>query len=84
MKKNDSSSLHPKILIGLPDIQDQLRLVDRQAAAASEPELSTWRGLGELLAELYSQMQSTHHVTVHRFAQRSKSKPRGSSEPRRR
>lgn len=84
MKKNDSSSLHPKILVGLPDIQDQLRLVDRQASAASEPELATWKDLGDLLAELYSQLQSQHHVTVHRFSQRSKSKPRNPIEPRRR
>lgn len=84
MKKNASTSLHPKILIGLPNIQDQLRLVDHQASAASEPELATWKDLGDLLAELYSQLQSQHHVKVHRFSQRSKSKTRNPSEPRRR
>jgi len=84
MKKNGSTSLHPKILVGLPNIQDQLRLVDRLASAASEPELSVWKDLGDMLAELYSQLQSQDHVTVNRLSKRSQSKTRDPQETRRR
>lgn len=77
MKKNDSTSLDLKILVGLPNIQDQLRLVDRQVSGAREPDLATWKDLGNLLAELYSQLQSRQRVTIHRFSQRSKTKDPG-------
>jgi hypothetical protein len=62
--------------VGIPNLQDQLRLVDRQAASASEPDLERWEDLGLLLAELYSQLQQQQQVTVYRFGNRRQVKIR--------
>ena len=64
---------HPRIVVGLPDIQDQLRMVNRLSATASEPESERWGDLGNLLCELYTQLQHKKQVTIHRFGSKSAS-----------
>ena len=60
-----------RIVVGLPDLQDQIRMVDRLSGTAAEPELGRWGGLGSLLSELYTQLQHQKQVTVYRFGSRS-------------
>jgi hypothetical protein len=63
-------------MVGLPDIQDQIRLVNRVSASSSEPEAGRWDGLGNLLCELYAQLQHKKQVTVFRFGSKSESRPK--------
>ncbi|MCX5795654.1 MAG: hypothetical protein NTY77_09190 [Elusimicrobia bacterium] len=67
---------HCRIVVGLPDIQDQLRLVDRLSASASEPELGRLNCLGNLLSELYAQLQHKKQVTIFRFGSKSTTNPK--------
>lgn len=79
MAANDRKSTrtaHPRIVVGLPNLQDQLRMVDRLVAKASEPELERWEDLSELLAELYSQLQQQKQVSVYRIGNRNRTKGR--------
>jgi len=62
-----SQGPHPRIIVGLPDIQDQIRMVNRLSATAAEPELGRWEDLGNLLCELYAQLQHQKQVTIYRF-----------------
>ncbi|MFA6091492.1 MAG: hypothetical protein WCU88_00690 [Elusimicrobiota bacterium] len=68
---NASRGPHPKIVVGLPDIQDQIRLIHRLCATSSEPELRRWEDLGNLLYELYAQLQHKKQVTIFRFGSKS-------------
>ena len=83
-KKQETNPGHARIVVGLPNLQDQLRLVDRLARSTSEPEQQHWEDLGELLADLYTQLQRQEQVTVYRFGQRGKAKVREEGESRRR
>ena len=65
-KKTRSRTPHLRIVVGLPDLQDQIRLVDRHIGTASQPELARWDDLGKLLSELYTQLQHQRQVTVYR------------------
>jgi hypothetical protein len=67
---------HPRIIVGLPDIQDHIRMVRRLSAAAAEPEQGRWDGLGDLLCELYAQLQHKKQVTIFRFGSKSSSAPK--------
>ena len=58
---------HQRIVVGLPDIQDHIRMVQRLSASAVEPESGRWESLGNLLCELYAQLQHKKQVTVYRF-----------------
>jgi hypothetical protein len=68
---------HARIVVGLPDIQDQLRLVNRVCAKADEHAAPHWAGLGLLLEELYVQLQHQKQVTVYRLGNKSRSKDSG-------
>jgi len=61
-----SPSPHQRIVVGLPDIQNQIRMVNRLSATAAEPEQGRWGDLGNLLCELYTQLQHQKQVTVYR------------------
>ena len=67
-----SPSPHAKIVIGLPNLQDQIRLVDRLAVNADEAQLERLRVLGHFLAELYAQLQQQKQVTFLRFSAKSR------------
>jgi len=58
---------HPRIVVGLPDIQHQIRMVNRLSKTADEPELGRWGDLANLLCELYVQLQRQKQVTIYRF-----------------
>ncbi len=68
-------SAHPRIVVSLPDIQDQTRLINRAASTATEQEQGRWEDLKTLLGELYAQLQRQDRVTVHRLAKRGAAKP---------
>ncbi|HAH05730.1 MAG TPA: hypothetical protein DCM05_04255 [Elusimicrobia bacterium] len=65
---------HMKIVVGLPDIQDQLRLVNRSRDKADEHEAPRWASLGLLLEELYVQLEHQKKVVVYRLTNKSRSK----------
>lgn len=73
--KMKSSSAHPRIVVGLPNIQDQIRMINRAAAAATEQEQERWEALKDLLAELYAQLQRQDRVTVYRHAKKGTALP---------
>ncbi len=79
-----SQSPHPRIIVGLPDIQDHIRMVNRLSATATEPELGRWDGLGNLLCELYAQLQHQKQVTIYRFGSRSSTAADEARQPARR
>jgi hypothetical protein len=81
---NKSQGPHPRIVVGLPDIQDQIRMVNRLSATATEPELGRWDGLGNLLCELYAQLQHKKQVTIYRFGNKSSSTADATRQPARR
>ena len=68
---NKSHTSHPHIVVGLPNIQDHIRMVNRLSATTADPELGRWGDLGNLLCELYSQLQHQKQVTVYRVGNRS-------------
>ncbi len=72
--KTKTRSPHPRITLGLPDIQKQLLLVRRLANQAGDIERDPLENLGELLSELYAQLQHKKQVTVYRFGSRTRSK----------
>ena len=78
---NKSHAPHPRIVVGLPDIQDQIRMVNRLSATAVEPELGRWDGLASLLSELYIQLQHQKQVTVYRFGSKSCSTANAARQP---
>ena len=80
---NKSQGPHPRIVVGLSDIQDQIRMVNRLSATAAEPELGRWGDLGNLLCELYAQLQHQKQVTVYRVGNRSCSTGDAARKPRR-
>jgi hypothetical protein len=69
--KSKSQGQYPRIMVGLPDIQDQIRMINRLSATAAEPDLGRWNELGELLSDLYSQLQSKKQVTVYRYGSKT-------------
>lgn len=75
-RKPSPHEVQPRIVVGLPNLQDQIRMVDRLAEKASEPELERWEDLSQLLADLYSQLQQQKQVTVYRFGNRARTKTR--------
>jgi hypothetical protein len=75
-KKTKPNMSYLRIVVGLPNLQDQIRMVKRLAVTAVEPELARWEDLGQLLSELYSQLQQQRQVTVYRFGNKSCSKVR--------
>jgi hypothetical protein len=78
---NKSQGQHPRIVVGLPDIQDQIRLVKRLSATASEPELGRWGDLGNLLFELYTQLQHQKQVTIYRCGSKNFSNADAARQP---
>ncbi|MFA6316585.1 MAG: hypothetical protein WC943_04145 [Elusimicrobiota bacterium] len=72
--KTKSSQAHTRITVGLPNLQDQLRMVDRTSGKAPEVEQERWNGLKQLLSELYTQLQYQKQVRVYRLGHRSQSK----------
>ena len=71
IKPNQS---HARIILGLPDIQKQLRLIDKLALDAGDIERDPLENLGKLLSELYAQLQHHKQVTIYRFGSKSRSK----------
>lgn len=74
--KIKENSAHPRIVVALPDIQDQTRLINRAAATATEQEQGRWEDLKSLLGELYAQLQRQDRVTVYRLGKRDQHKAR--------
>ena len=73
---NKSHTSHPHIVVGLPNIQDHIRMVNRISATAAEQESGRWDGLGNLLCELYAQLQHKKQVTIYRCGNKSASSPK--------
>ena len=71
MAKSDS---HSRIVLGLPDIQKQLLLVKRLADQAGDMERDPLENLGDLLSELYAQLQHQKQVTISRFGSKTRTK----------
>lgn len=67
---------HLRIVVGLPNLQDQIRTVNRITGTATEPELERWEDIGQLLSELYAQLQRQKQVTVYRLAIKNRRKTR--------
>jgi len=80
---NKSRAPHPPIVVGLPDLQVQLRMVERLCAASDEPELGHWNDLSNLLRELYIQLQHQRQVTVCRFGSKSCTAAEAATQPSR-
>lgn len=76
--KSKSISPQPRIIVGLPNLQDQIGMINRVTDTASDLELERWEGMRELLSELYSQLQRQKQVTVYRLANKKESKIRTS------
>lgn len=74
--KNKPISAHPRIVVGLPNIQDQIRMINRAAGTATEQEQERWADVKDLLAELYAQLQRQDRVTVYRHGKRDQHKIR--------
>jgi len=72
--KEKTRSPHLKIVVGLPNLQDQIRVLNRLSGSASEPEQQRLTDLGHLLAELYSQLQHQKQVTVFRIGGKDQAK----------
>ncbi len=62
---------YSRIVAKLPELQDQIGMVDRLSASTAEPEQERWAGLAELLGDLYAQLQHQKQVTVYRTGERS-------------
>lgn len=73
--KTKTSSPHPRIVVGLPNIQDQIRMINRAAGTATEQDQERWEDVKTLLGELYAQLQRQDKVTVYRVSKKG-SKPR--------
>ena len=73
---------HARIVVGLPNLQDQIRMVDRLSGKAAEPALARWDDLARLLSELYTQLQHHKQVTVYRFGNRGRLKTAADTESR--
>lgn len=76
--KSKLVSPHPRIIVGLPNLQDQIGMINRVTDTASDLELERWEDMRELLSELYSQLQRQKQVTVYRLANKKESKTRTS------
>lgn len=72
--KTKPRTSHARIVVGLPNLQDQIRMVNRLAGASVEPEVERWEDIGQLLSDLYTQLQQQKQVTVYRFGNRNRSK----------
>ncbi len=68
------SSSHSRIVLGLPDIQKQLLLVNRLTGQAGDHERDPLENLADLLSELYAQLQHRKQVTIYRFGSKTRSK----------
>lgn len=73
-EKTKSSQARTRIVLGMPDIQDQLLLIDRLVAKASDSERKPLENLGEFLSDLYSQFQHRKSLTIYRFGSKSRTK----------
>jgi hypothetical protein len=78
--KTTSHTSQARITVGLPNLQDQIRMVNRITGTATEPELEHWEDIGQLLSELYTQLNRQKQVTVYRLGNRSKSKTRADDQ----
>ena len=65
-KKQANPEPRPGILVSLPDLQDQIRLVNRVSGTATEPELEVWEEIGQLLSDIYVELQGKREVILHR------------------
>lgn len=68
--ENKMSSPHPRIVVGLPNIQDQIRMINRAAGTATEQDQERWEDVKTLLGELYAQLQRQEKVTVYRVSKK--------------
>lgn len=73
--KSKMSSPHPRIVVGLPNIQDQIRMINRAAGTATEQDQERWEDVKTLLGELYAQLQRQEKVVVYRASKKGP-KPR--------
>ncbi|MBI4422490.1 MAG: hypothetical protein HY554_02115 [Elusimicrobia bacterium] len=71
--KPRANQTYPRIVIGVPDIQKQLLLVDRLAQRAGDAEREPLETLATFLADLYSRLQHQKNVTIYRFGSKTRS-----------
>ncbi len=76
--KTKLRSPHPRIVVALPNIQDQIRMINRAANTATEQDQGRWEDVKNLLGELYAQLQRQDRVMVFRLAKRGASTPHDS------
>jgi len=72
--KSKAQPSHPRIVLGLPDIQDQLRVIDRLLARATDSDRDHLASLGNMLSEFYAQLQHQKRITIYRFGSKTHSK----------
>jgi hypothetical protein len=75
--KTNSDTPHSKIVVGLPNLQDQIGLINRVSNLANEVDSERWEDVKDLLSDLYSQLQRQKQVTVYRLANKNQTKVRG-------
>lgn len=73
--KRKASSPQADIIVGLPNLQDYIGMINRVSTASSDSEARQWYDLRELLSDLYTQLQHQDDVRVRRFGARGRAKP---------
>jgi hypothetical protein len=74
--KTSSDTPHAKIVVGLPNLQDQIGMINRVSNMADEVDAVRWADMKDLLSELYSQLQRKKQVTVFRLDKKTETKLR--------
>ena len=72
-----SDTPQQRIVVGLPNLQDQIGMINSVTDLASEHDLEKWEDIKDLLSELYSQLQRQKQVTVYRLPKKTQMKVRG-------
>ncbi|MFC1678950.1 hypothetical protein ACFL2T_01930 [Elusimicrobiota bacterium] len=74
--KSKSGIPQSRIVVGLPNLQDQIGMINRVTDMATELDLERWEDIRDLLSDLYSQLQRQKQVTVYRLANKNQTKVR--------
>ena len=74
--KIGSDTPHAKIVVGLPNLQDQIGMINKVSNLANDVDSVRWEDMKDLLSELYSQLQKKKQVTVFRLNNRNETKLR--------
>ena len=74
--KTNADTPYQRIIVGLPNLQDQIGMINRVSGTASEFDQERWEDMKDLLSDLYSQLQRKKQVTVYRLANKNQAKVR--------